>query len=69
MFHNDRTLRIVLCLLLCVLCCQLAGCATLWTIGNGFGTLIYHLVMIPVKALSKIVDIANKLPRPPPGVF
>ena len=66
LFKNRKWLS---CALVIIVCLNLSGCATLWTVGNGFATLLANLVMLPVHALSKLVDIANALPKPPPGVF
>ena len=54
MICNNYAKKIILVIVLIVICFSASGCA---------------LLNIPLRLLSTVINIVNKLPKPPPGVF
>lgn len=61
--------RILSFLLSLVLCVNLAGCSTLGSASAGFVGMLTTVVLLPFKVAEQAINIVNKLPMPPPGVF
>jgi len=66
MIKNKKIKLLIIILLLPFI---YGGCATLGTAGGFLIDGFVGLVKLPFQIVSKIVDIVNMLPKPPPGIF
>ncbi len=61
--------RIFILVFIVVLCLFQSGCATLGDAAGGLAGLTTTLVKLPFDILGMALDIASKMPMPPPGLF